>query len=133
MRYEVTCPLKGFTGNVVGVDFADGVGHSDTAHDAGRAAYAYFERAGYRLTTVVEPEPDSGPASSDDEEFDPSEHKADEVIDYLDTADADEAQRVLDAEAAGKNRSTITTKGAAILAAKTPSAPAADDSKGATA
>ncbi len=118
MRYEVTCPLKGFTGNVVGVDFVDGVGHADTANDAGRSAYAYFERAGYRLAPVEEPEQDNTP----DEVFDPSEHKAEEVIDYLETADADEARRVLAAEAAGKTRSTITTKGAAIL-----------DSKGATA
>lgn len=129
MRYEVTCPLKGFTGNVVGVAFVDGVGHSDTAHDAGRAAYAYFERAGYRLAPVEESEQDGPPG----EVFDPSEHKVDEVIDYLDTADADEALRVLDAEAAGKNRSTITTKAEAILAATTSTAPAGDDSKEATA
>ena len=41
------------------------------------------------------------------EEFDPSEHNVEEVQAYLADADDTETQRVLDAEKAGKNRSTL--------------------------
>lgn len=40
-------------------------------------------------------------------QFDPSAHTVAEVNDYLATADETERQRVLDAEAAGQDRSTI--------------------------
>ena len=42
-----------------------------------------------------------------DEQFNPSDHTVDEVNAYLATADEAERQRVLDAEAADKNRSTV--------------------------
>lgn len=41
------------------------------------------------------------------EQFDPSKATVDEVKEYLDGADADERERVLAAEAAGKGRKTI--------------------------
>lgn len=41
--------------------------------------------------------------------FDPAAHNVDEVLDYLATADAVERERVLDAEADGKARTTILT------------------------
>ncbi|WP_435112026.1 hypothetical protein [Nocardiopsis synnemataformans] len=50
--------------------------------------------------------------------FDPSADGVDAVLAYLDTADYDEAVRVLDAEADGKARSTILGKREEILAAK---------------
>lgn len=40
-------------------------------------------------------------------DFNPSEHKVDEVIDYLASADEDEQIRVLEAEAEGQDRATI--------------------------
>jgi len=126
-RFEVRAPLPQFTGNVVGVDFVAGIAEVDTDNDAGRSAYAYFERAGYRLSPVqAEPEPSSTP--EDDGPFDPSEHKADEVLAFLDSASYEVAVRVLENETAGKNRVTITGKRDEILADKTP-APA-DDQEG---
>lgn len=40
-------------------------------------------------------------------QFDPSEHNVDDVNAYLKDADADERERVLKAEAEGKDRSTV--------------------------
>lgn len=127
MRYEVRAPLAGFTGNVVGVDFLDGIGEFDDNNDAGRSARAYFERAGYRMDAiddeVLSPVEDDG----DDDPFDPSAHTVEEVLAHLDTADADEAARVLDAEEAGKNRATVLKQRDAILASKTPATPPQGD------
>lgn len=55
-------------------------------------------------------------------QFEPAEHNAQEVLDYLGGVGPDEQQRVLNAEAAGKNRSTITTS----KYANAVTAPAAD-------
>lgn len=129
MTIKVTAPLKDFTGTVVGVDFKGGIAEFDAGTDAGRAAYAYFDRAGYGMERLGESEPAKTPPLGDDP-YDPAEHSVDEVLAHLDTADADEALRVLDAEGDGKNRVTITGKREAILADKTPAAPAGDDTKG---
>jgi hypothetical protein len=59
-------------------------------------------------------------------EFDPSKRSQDEVIDYLDTADDDEVQRVKAAEAAGKDRKQI----AAYERKTTPAPQTRDDKKG---
>jgi hypothetical protein len=134
MKIKVTAPLKNFTGTVVGVDFKAGTAELETDNDAGRAAYAYFDRAGYRMEGVSDPEKEPGtppPApNGDDEPYDPAEHSVDEVLAHLDAVTYEEAARVLDAEAEGKNRVTITGKRDAVLADKTPAAPAEDDSKG---
>lgn len=133
MIIKVSAPLSGFTGNIVGVDFKDGTAEVDTDTDAGRAAYAYFDRAGYRMDRATGPEQDPGTPSApndDDEPYDPAEHSVDEVLAHLDAVTYEEAARVLDAEAEGKNRVTITGKRDAVLADKTPAAPAEDDSKG---
>lgn len=45
---------------------------------------------------------------ADETQFDPSEHTVAEVNEHLATADEAERKRVLDAEAAGKNRSTVS-------------------------
>lgn len=119
MIFQVTAPLKGFTGRVVGVQFTGGTAEVDTDNDAGRAAYAYFDRHGYRLDRFAPDEPDTPPAA-DGEPFDPAEHGVDDVLEYLGGASYDEAVRVLDAEATGKNRVTITGKRDALLATKTP-------------
>lgn len=47
---KVTTPVEGFTGVVVGVDFKDGVGETDSI-----PALEYFERQGY---TIENDEPD---------------------------------------------------------------------------
>lgn len=58
----------------------------------------------------VEPE-----QTEEDGPFNPSEHNAPVVLDYLRTADYNEALRVLDAEEAGKGRKGITNARADIL------------------
>lgn len=131
MRYKITAPLTGFTGQSVGVVFKDSAAETDDTTDAGRSALAYFKRAGYSVepirdqTEKDEAEQDSGP-------FDPSGRKADEVLAYVGAASYEEAVRVLDAEANGKNRVSIVGKRDDILADKTPITPAAagDDQKG---
>lgn len=130
MKIKVTAPLKNFTGSVAGVDFKAGVAEFEQDTDAGRAAYAYFDRSGYRMERQVEPESQEPPAGTGDEPFDPAGHSVDEVLAHLDDASYEEAARVLDAEADGKKRVTITGKREAVLADKTPAAPAGDDSKG---
>lgn len=123
MRYTITAPLKGFTGQSVGVAFQGGTAQVSDDNDGGRSALAYFHRAGYRVEEVTDEAPK--PAKNDaggGEAFDPSGHKADEVLTYLDSASYEEAVRVLDAEgsADGKQRVTITGKRDEILAGKTP-------------
>jgi hypothetical protein len=129
MRFTVTAPLKGFTGKVLGIEFKGGTADLDTSNDHGRAAYAYFDRHGYRLDRVEPDEPQDGPQTpaGDDEVFDPADHKADEVLAHLDAASHEEAVRVLDAEASGKDRVTITGKREEILADKQQSTPPAGD------
>ena len=48
-----------------------------------------------------------GRAQVDDGDYDPAKYSAAEVTDYLETAGDDERQRVIQAEADGKNRKTI--------------------------
>lgn len=121
----VYAPVGEFSGTVVGVEFTDGKGETS---DPG--ALAYFARKGYGIGEPVEddepdddPEPapatatvgtplrdatvDAAPEGDDGEPFDPAEHTVDDVQAYLADADADERQRVLDAEQAGKARKSI--------------------------
>lgn len=53
-----------------------------------------------------EAETEENPGGS---QFDPSDAKVEEVLEYLDGADDEERARVLAAEVAGKNRTTITS------------------------
>lgn len=48
---------------------------------------------------------DEGPSGEGGEGYDPTQHKVDEVLEYLQSADADEVQRVKDAEAASSRNS----------------------------
>lgn len=51
----VRTPVEGFTGNVIGVQFVDGVGEAE-----GEAQLAYFERQGYAIGDLEEEaEPDN--------------------------------------------------------------------------
>jgi hypothetical protein len=75
----------------------------------------------YRQTPDPEPAPAApaadGSAAVPADPFDPSAATAEQVLTYLGTVGAAEAARVLDAEAAGKNRVGITSKRAPLLAA----------------
>lgn len=50
MSPKIHTPVKGFTGNVVGVDFKDGVGETESI-----PALAYFERHGYKIEADEKP------------------------------------------------------------------------------
>ncbi|MFD6684173.1 hypothetical protein, partial [Micromonospora parva] len=56
-------------------------------------------------------QPDAGP-------FDPADHSVPEVLDYLETASLEEAERVLQAESEGKARTTVLHPGGPLLARK---------------
>ena len=101
----ITAPVKGFSGNVVGVDFKDGTGETDNT-----AQIQYFTRHGY---TVEQAEDLGG-----NELFDPAQHNVDEVLAHIagiDDSDAEahdaEVVRVLEAERAGKDRKSIIEAG----------------------
>ncbi|MFF1790755.1 hypothetical protein ACFVX9_30360 [Kitasatospora sp. NPDC058243] len=115
MKYLVSAPRPDFQGAIVGVHFRDGAATVDpTADNIQRAALQYFQRANYSMVAVeetpAEPEPGSSPESTEDL-FDPNTRSVEEVLAHLADADADEQARVLAAEAAGKARTTITSKG----------------------
>ncbi|MFF3843495.1 hypothetical protein [Streptomyces sp. NPDC001930] len=131
--YTVESPRRDFTGESVGVHFHKGTGNVDDSTKDGRAAIEYFRRQGYALTPDAEDEPaDEERQDGPQEPFDPAAHDVADVLAYLEDADLEEALRVLDAEAtARKSRTTITGKRDEILAAKTPAAPAGDETKGA--
>lgn len=123
--FKVRAPLPNFNGTVAEVYFRDGEAEITTDNDLGRAAYAFFDRNGYRMDLVEDTDSskadtkDSGTGSaSDDDTFEPGEHTVTDVLTYLDTADRDEAVRVLDAEAAGQARKGISSERETILASK---------------
>lgn len=66
MQYRITCPVKGYNGNVVGVMFDKGVAVTD-----GVGTLAYFKRHGYKIEEVEEAEEpgieDDGDQGSDDD------------------------------------------------------------------
>lgn len=55
----VHTPVKGFTGTVVGVDFKDGVGETESIH-----ALGYFERQGYKIAWPDSETPTGTPSKS---------------------------------------------------------------------
>jgi hypothetical protein len=55
MRYRITTPEPGWTGQVGTVNFADGAAECEA--DADAAALYYFRQAGYGVEEVVEPSP----------------------------------------------------------------------------
>ncbi|MFJ3834448.1 hypothetical protein ACIPY6_02905 [Streptomyces sp. NPDC090054] len=108
MRYEITAPVSGFTGDSAGASFVKGVALVDGDTAAGRAQLNYFRSSGYGVRTLddvpAERVPDEG-----DVEFDPAQHGVDDVLDYLAsvTDDEEETARVIEAERNGKARKTI--------------------------
>jgi hypothetical protein len=60
MRYDVTAPAKGFSGDVAGVVFSKG--HAVVDEDTHARALAYFRRKGY---TVVQAETDVSEVPAD--------------------------------------------------------------------
>lgn len=63
MKYTVTAPVKGFTGDVAGVHLADGRYEGELPPQS----LAYFREAGYTVERVDEPDP----APQPDPEADP--------------------------------------------------------------
>lgn len=109
-QYQVTAPEADYSGPVGKVQFTNGTATIDDERNP--AELAYCRGAGY----VVE-EPETGEPDPDGP-FDPSANSAPAVLAYLKDADEDEATRVLDAEAASKDRKGITGQRDAILASK---------------
>ncbi|MFD0437008.1 hypothetical protein [Streptomyces chartreusis] len=65
----------------------------------------------------ADPEASAEPKPEEDEVFDPADHKVDEILAYLATADEEEVLRVLDAEAAAKKpRSSLLNARDTLLA-----------------
>lgn len=138
-QYEISAPVRTYTGDVVGVQFRNGTGYVNDGSDDGRAALAYFQRSAYGIREVengdapvivgptVDESPDGVTGGSiaqtgalAEGPFDPAGHNTADVLSFLDGATAEEAERVLDAEAAGKNRASITRHREVVLASKQP-------------
>jgi hypothetical protein len=120
-KFNVSAPEADYAGTVGKVQFRGGKAVID--EDRNPAELAYCRNAGY-LVEDDEHAPDetasgNGEGQGDgDKPFDPADHNADEVLAYLKDADEAEAVRVLDAEAAGKERKGITNQREQILASK---------------
>lgn len=78
------------------------------------ALLAYYQGeaatvGGYSIDGVEYPEKVDVPVTEDEvaDAFDPGEHNVDEVLEYLADATPEEQQRVLAAEAEGKNRKSL--------------------------
>jgi len=120
MRYQITAPTPGFSGESCGVQFRQGAAETDDGTKERRAALEYFRRRGYTVAAIVEAEPEepepSGRAPEKPAEFDPAAHGADEVVAYLDSLGTDDSDavaefdRVIAAERGGKARKTILTR-----------------------
>lgn len=87
------------------IDFANGVAEVD---DLDPGVQTYMLRKGYKVGAPGEiPEEDE--QGGDVVLFDPSEHKVEEVLEYLATLDGDDEEvlRIRDAERAGKARRSV--------------------------
>lgn len=109
---KINAPDETFTGESrygdLVLEFKDGVAECDALPDAVRS---YMEGAGYGIDELAGPDDAGDP---DPEPFDPTKHTVEEVrahIDGLDDSDPDardaEVARIVEAEKAGKNRSTL--------------------------
>ena len=113
MPYRITAPEQGFSGEVAGLHFAQGVAVGDPSP----GALAYFGRRGYGIEEAEAPAPVPSVVTGSGM-FDPATHDVAGVLLYLDGAGAEEARRVLDAEESegGKQRKGIVGARAEILA-----------------
>lgn len=142
-EYQIEAPVRTFSGESVGVSFQKGTGYVTDEAKEGRAALEYFRRHAYGVSVASDkaaapaaPAVSSPPQDPQgDALFDPADHSVEDVLEYLNGADYDEALRVLDAEEdAGKPRVTITKHREDVLAAKSaPAALAGDNTTGAQA
>ncbi|MFJ6566430.1 hypothetical protein ACIQNU_03360 [Streptomyces sp. NPDC091292] len=108
--------------SVAGLDFSWVPGDIVEVNDAAAEAWADGDRAELApddapVTVPATPGQEDTEQGSSEGPFDPAAARADDVLTYLATADEAEALRVLDAEAAGKGRVTITKQRDDILAA----------------
>jgi hypothetical protein len=119
MPTKITSPVKGLNERTsfgpFAVEFKNGVAETDETLPDG--VKAYLERRKY---TVEEAGADDGP-------FDPAKHDIAEVRAYLDGLDDSDPEardaelvRVVDAEKAGKNRSTLLKAIEGVPATPTP-------------
>jgi hypothetical protein len=122
-KFTVTAPEAGHEGKVGNVEFRDGKAVID--EDTHAAELAYCRSAGYTVEAVegdgetpAEDPPTGDGEAEGGKPFDPAEHNAADVLAYLKDVDEAEATRVLDAEAAGKERKGITDQREQILASK---------------
>lgn len=120
--YIVSAPEAGHSGKVGNVEFHGGKAVIDDERNP--AELAYCRSAGYLVEEDEHAPADPGEngqgegAGEGGKPFDPAEHNAEDVLAYLKDADEAEAARVLDAEAAGKERKGITNQREQILASK---------------
>lgn len=84
----IKTPVEGFTGTVVGVDFKDGVGETDSV-----PALEYFERQGYSFEIPDAPTPKGTPSKS----WKVDELKAFAETHGLDLGDAKTKDEILEA------------------------------------
>ena len=107
MTIKIESPIKGFSEkSVIGslsLEFKDGVA-TTTEEKLNDGMKAYLKRRGYKVSTGG-----SVPAATDGP-FDPSKHKAEDVLTYATSTEVstEEITRVLDAEKSGKNRKGVT-------------------------
>lgn len=116
MATTIKSPQEGYNGTdtygPLTLDFKDGVATTDETLSAGHKAY--FKKLGFKVSGSRAQANDS----NDDGPFDPSKHSVDDVLAYLgvieghDPVTAGEYERVIQAEEAGKNRSTLLTAAA---------------------
>lgn len=111
MATTIKSPQDGYNGvDVYGpltLEFKDGVATTDETLTAGHKAY--FKKLGFKVSGSRA----QAAEATGDGLFDPSKHSVDDVLEYLgvteghDPVTTGEFERVIDAEAAGKNRSTL--------------------------
>lgn len=115
MATTIKSPQEGYNGTdnygPLTLEFKDGVATTDETLSAGHKAY--FKKLGFKVSGSRAPAD-----TNDDGLFDPSKHSVDDVLAYLgvteghDPVTAGEYERVIEAEEAGKNRSTLLTAAA---------------------
>jgi len=115
MATTIKSPQEGYTGTdtygPLTLEFKDGVATTDEKLSEGHKAY--FKKLGFKVSGSR-----AQADTSDGGLFDPSKHSVDEVLAYLGLAEgaepveAGEFERIVQAEEAGKNRSTLLSAAA---------------------
>ena len=116
MKFKVTAPAADYNGRTGNVQFSNGVAVIDD--EANPMELAYCRGAGYSVEPAEHQEPAEPVADPEPAPFDPSQHDITTVLGHVEGADADEATRVFDAEAAGKNRKGVMDNRDAVMARK---------------